>query len=151
MGTIEVILLKEVLGLGSRGAVKTVKRGYAQNYLIPNGFAAIATPQKIAELSKHAKAVERKKQRSHDRGKAALKKISGKTFSLSARASETGTLYAGVGPKEIAKLLYDTGYAIPLEAIGVAEPIKTVGSHRVTATAAGADPVTFTVHIQGDK
>lgn len=151
MGTVQVILLKEVPGLGSRGAVKTVKRGYAQNYLIPRGLAVIATQQQIAELEQHATSVERKEQRSRDRGRAAVQKIAGQTFSLSAAASESGTLYAGVGPKEIARALEELGYVIPPDAIVIKEHIKTVGDHTVSARVAGSDVITFTVHIQAKK
>lgn len=147
MDTVDVILLKDIPKFGVRGDVKTAKRGYAQNYLVKLGLAIIATPQQIAEREKHKVAVERKQQRMTDRGRSAFKKISGKTFSLKARASESGTLYAGVGVQEIVQLLDSEGHTVPMEAIKLSVPIKTVGNHRVTAEQSGVTSVAFIVNV----
>src|SRR3989338_3501148 len=144
MDTVDVILLKDIPKFGAMGDVRTAKRGYAQNYLVAKGLAILATPHQIAERGEHKVSVARKQQRMADRGKAALQKISGKTFTLKVRASESGTLYAGVGVSEIVTLLESEGNAVQEDAIKLSAPLKTVGSHTVTAQLPDAPSVTFT-------
>ena len=46
----KIILKKEVTNLGEAGDVVEVKAGYAQNYLVPQGFATVATPSALKQL-----------------------------------------------------------------------------------------------------
>ena len=59
----KIILKKEVTNLGEAGDVVEVKAGYAQNYLIPQGFATVATPSAVKQLE------ETKRQRAHKEAK----------------------------------------------------------------------------------
>ena len=59
----KIILKKEVANLGEAGDVVEVKGGYAQNYLIPQGFATVATPSALKQLE------EAKRQRAHKEAK----------------------------------------------------------------------------------
>ena len=46
----EVILIKDVKGLGNEGEVVKVADGYARNYLIPKGLALQATKANLLML-----------------------------------------------------------------------------------------------------
>ena len=61
MSVTKVILVKDVYNLGEEGDVKDVKRGYARNYLIPQGFAVDYTLQNRNTLAKRSAAIEKKK------------------------------------------------------------------------------------------
>lgn len=131
MSNTQVILLCEVLKLGSRGEVKSVKRGFAQNYLLKLGLARLATKEALETISKEKEIGKRREQRTRDKGTAALKKISGKTIAIKAKASDSGTLYGGIGQKEIKKFLEKEGYSIPEDAIKISAPFKAAGSHKI--------------------
>ena len=61
----QVILKKEVAGLGRAGDVVKVKDGYARNYLIPKGLAVVATPSALREQKNLSEAQEEKEERLH--------------------------------------------------------------------------------------
>ena len=84
----KIILKKEVTNLGEAGDVVEVKAGYAQNYLIPQGFATVATPSAVKQLE------ETKRQRAHKEAKlvadaeALAAKIEAATAKVAVKVSE---------------------------------------------------------------
>ena len=67
----KVVLLKEVKGLGRAGEVKIVTDGYAQNFLFPQGMAALASDRKVEEVGKM---IQKKKKEKKEKGKGKKKK-----------------------------------------------------------------------------
>jgi large subunit ribosomal protein L9 len=124
----EIILKQDVANLGYKDEIVNVKNGYANNYLLPQGMAIIATPvnKKI-----HA---ENLRQRAHK--EEALRKnaetqqaaLNGKTVKIIAKVGENGQLFGGVNNIMIAEALKEQhNYDIDRKQISV-EAIKTVGT-----------------------
>lgn len=126
-----VVLLKEVQGLGHAGDVKDVSDGYGRNFLIPRGLAAVLTAENLraveVEKFKKEKAVKNLKK---VKDKLA-KKIFGKKFEIAAKADETGTLYAKIDAKAIASELAEQGFKIEANEIKLPAPIKKIGEYEV--------------------
>ncbi len=101
----KVILRQDVKGIGRRGERKDVADGHARNYLIPRGLAVAATGQAL-QLDGERKAREVARSRRAEREVRALAaELDGKTVTVAAKVSAGGTLYAAVGPVQVAAAL----------------------------------------------
>lgn len=128
----QVILLKEVKGLGKAGTVAKVSDGYARNMLLPKGLAKEATPanMKILEAQK-AKEAER---RANDleSAKRVKEKLEGVTLKLAYKAGEGGRLFGAVTAQTLAdelKKQYDI--EIDKKKLVLENPIKQTGTFRI--------------------
>ena len=127
----KILFLKDVLKQGRRGEVKEVSEGFARNFLLPKGLAALATPGRLQKQADLAAAQTRAGVREQARGKRVLAQLNGRTVELTARASESGTLYEGVGVDEIVRLLQQQGFHVLESEVKLAKPLKRVGEHAV--------------------
>ena len=128
----EVILLKEVKGLGKAGTIAKVSDGYARNLLLPKGLAQEATPanrkileaRKAKEAEKRANDLESAKRVKEKLDKAALK--------LAYKAGDGGRLFGAVTAQTIAdELKAQHGIEIDKKKIALDNPIKQTGTYRV--------------------
>lgn len=123
----KVILTKDVQNLGNAGDVKDVADGYARNFLIPGGYAQIATK---ASIKRAEQAKKEKELRSEEEFKIAQElagKLEGVSVTVSAKTDESGKLYAALKAEEISKALKDKGFEVEASKIVIAEPIKEAG------------------------
>ncbi len=127
----EVILLRDMRGLGGRGEVVDVKPGYARNYLYPRELAAPSTvanrhwfeSQRANFDARHA--AERSAAAEIAAELAALK------LRIAKRASERGTLYGSVTPTEIVEALASRGVQVHRRMVDLSGSIKALGEHVV--------------------
>ena len=123
----KIILKKEVTNLGEAGDVVEVKAGYAQNYLIPQGFPTVATPSAVKQLE------ETKRQRAHKEAKlvadaeALAAKIEAATAKVAVKVSETGKIYGSVTTAQIEDALKALGIEVDKKNITIPEDIKELG------------------------
>lgn len=129
----EIILKQDVNNLGHKDDIVVVKNGYATNYLIPQGFAIMATPsaKKI-----HA---ENLKQRAHKEAKlredavALAAKLEGVEVTVATKVSSTGKVFGSVNNIQIAEALAAKGFEIDRRNITVAEDkLQEVGVYDAT-------------------
>lgn len=130
----KLILTQEVDGLGSPGDVVEVRDGYGRNYLIPRGLGVRWTRggEKQIESIKAARAS--RAVRDLDHAKEIKTKLEGKTVNLPVRAGEGGRLFGAVTVSDIAGAISETigEGSVDKRKILVGNPIKSLGSHRVT-------------------
>ena len=128
----KVILNQAVKGLGRPGDAVEVAPGYARNYLIPRGFADVASDSKAKEWEFRRAKVEHKITEERAGAEELAGKLSGKTVTIKARAGEEGKLFGSVTNKDIADAVQDQlGIELDRRKIDLAEPIRTVGEHKV--------------------
>ena len=124
----KIILKKEVANLGEAGDVVEVKTGYALNYLVPQGFATVATP---SALKQHEETL---RQRAHKEAKlvadaeALAAKISAVALELTAKVGESGKLYGAVTAAQVAEALAQKGVEVEKKNVTVPE-IKELGEY----------------------
>ena len=125
----KIILLEDIKGLGYKDDVVEVKNGYGRNYLIPQHKAIIATDSALKVLA------ENQRQRAHkiaqikadaEAAAAALKDIA---LTISAKTSETGTIFGSVNAAQIAEALEKLGHNIDRKLIDLKQPVKEVGKY----------------------
>jgi large subunit ribosomal protein L9 len=130
----KVILIKDVQNLGSAGDIKDVADGYARNFLIPSGYADIATQSAI----KQSEEIKIKKAKQAEDELKTAEELSGKlegvAVKVMAKADESGKLYAAVKAEEISKSLEEKGFKVDKNKIVIKEPIKEIGECEVIVT-----------------
>ncbi|MDR2937449.1 MAG: 50S ribosomal protein L9 [Prevotellaceae bacterium] len=126
----EVILKQDVAKLGSKDDIVKVKNGYANNFLVPQGLATLAT-----ESAKKVHA-ENQRQRAHKLAKikadaeALAAKMQGLSLSIGTKASSTGKIFGSINTIQLAEVLNAKGYEIDRKQITIAdEQIKELGKY----------------------
>ena len=127
----EVILIKDIENLGYANDIVNVKPGYANNYLIPQGYAKAATAAAKKVLA------ENLKQRAHKDAKiladaqAVAEKIANLPLVITVKAEE-GKIFGAVTSTDLAEALAAKGVEVDRKAIAV-EGVKTVGEYEAVA------------------
>ncbi len=127
----KVILMSDVRHTGRRGEVVEVKRGYARNYLVPQGRALEATPGNLKYFEQQKQKIEIKHEKERDTAAARAAEISAVGIEIPKRVGESGTLYGSVTAGEIAKALEAKGITVDKRRIDLGGGIKSVGEHLV--------------------
>jgi large subunit ribosomal protein L9 len=128
---VEVILLKDQRHLGTRGEVVKVKRGFARNYLLPQGIALEATPGNMKVFESMKTKIDALHTRERDAAQAIAERLNGLRLEIAKRVGETETLYGSVTAAEVAELLEAKGFEIDRRRIDLEGGIKAVGDHEV--------------------
>ena len=96
-----VILLDNIENLGGIGDLVTVKAGYGRNYLLPQGKAALATKENIADFGKRRTELEKSAFEELNAAKAREELLQGMQLTISANVGAEGKLFGSVGPIDI--------------------------------------------------
>ncbi len=134
----QVLLLKDVEGIGRAGDIKEVAGGFALNYLIPRKLGVQATEgaQKQAKLLKDA--AERRRDRKSTEAKVLAARVDGKTLTFKARAGDGDRLYGSITSADIAEALSkQIGTEVDRRFIELEHPIKSLGEHKVAIKLGG--------------
>jgi len=129
---VKVLFLETVEGSGSRGEVKTVANGYARNFLLPNGYAAPATPA-ILKRAEALAAEEEVRQRTLDeRAQVLVGKLQGNPLVFAVRVGEQGRLYGSVTNADVAEKAGEIlGEELDRRRVLLPEVIRSVGVYTV--------------------
>ena len=128
----QVILKEDINNLGSKNDVVSVKPGYGRNFLIPRGFAVLATE---SAMKVHQ---ENMRQRAHKEEKIKAdaielsKKLEGKTLTIGAKTSTSGKIFGSVNTIQIAEALEKDGFTIERKNISIKADVKEVGTYSAT-------------------
>jgi len=123
-----VILLEAVDNLGSIGDLVKVKPGYARNYLLPKGKAALATPENIRDLEKRRVELEKAAAAELARAKERAKAFENLEIVIHANAGSEGKLFGSVGPVDIVEALAAVQVEVERAEIRMPEgPIQELG------------------------
>ena len=123
----KIILKKDVENVGVAGDVVKVKDGYARNYLVPKGFAIIATRSNM-KIVDELKANESKKaKKAETAAQNTAKKLQDISVTVSVKVGEDEKLFGAVTAQMIAELVAEKGIEIDKHNVLLEEPIKELG------------------------
>ncbi len=141
----KVILVSNIPNLGKAGDIKEVKKGYAFNFLLPEGLAELATAGMVKSVEKSLAKRNAEKTAKIAELSASMKKLDGMTFTISAKAKD-GKLFGSVSATDIVAAAKAAEVEIVDDMIVLEHPIKTVGEHAVTLEA-GKSKAVVTVSV----
>lgn len=134
MSQLKVILRSDVDGLGKRGDVVEVSKGYVRNFLEPKGLAIPASQGAITQAAAMRQAREIRDAREREAGDEIAKALVPKTIEVVAKVGASGRLFGSVTESDIADaILAQTGIELDRRSIHIDEHIKDLGAHQATA------------------
>jgi large subunit ribosomal protein L9 len=129
---VELLLIQTVDHLGKQGEVVEVKRGYAMNFLLPQGLATVATDHHKRMVEKH----KAKLQAIQNKRLAGLRTLADEmakqSITIEANANDEGHLYGSVGAPEIVSALKRNEITITADQVRLKGPLKELGLYTVT-------------------
>ena len=124
----KVILLENLVKIGSIGDIIDVKRGFARNYLISSKKALYASKENIKEVEKIKKDLSKKDQEKKKNAKTIYETINKKEYLVKKLSTENNELYGSVKPTEISKLILEQDKTeIKPSMIQLEKEIKSIG------------------------
>lgn len=128
----EVILKEDVQNLGYKDDVVNVKKGYARNFLIPQGKAVIASESAKKVLAENQKQRAHKLAQIKADAQALADKMEGVTLTIGAKTSTTGTIFGSITNIQIADALQEKGFEVDRKLIVIKGQVKEVGNYVAT-------------------
>lgn len=149
----KVLLIKDVYKLGRAGDVKKVADGFGRNFLLPQGFAVLATLGALKQADKiRAQASVRRTQLNSELG-GLSDKVNGTVLTFASKAGETGKLYGSITTQMIAEALNSKlGTEIDRRAVEI-QPVRTLGEHKakIRLTMDLVPEIKIIVHREGES
>ncbi len=144
----KVVFLKDVKGKGKKGEIKNVADGYAQNFLIKNGYAAEANAQALSQLEGQKKLAEKNAAAELAEAHALKDKVETLTVELKAKSGEGGRLFGSVSTKQIADALQKVhGIKIDKRKMTLPDGIRALGFTNVPVKLHQEVTATLKVHV----
>ena len=125
----EVILKQDVKHLGEKDDIVVVKPGFGRNYLIPQGFATLATSSAKKVLAENIKQAQFKQDKIKKDATELATKLESVKLSIGAKAGESGKIFGKVNSIQIADALKAQGYEVDRRRITFEEEPKTLGEY----------------------
>ncbi len=128
----KVIFLKDVPKVGRKHEIKEVSDGYAQNFLLPRGFAKRATKETEQALVAERERDSAKIKAQEEALLSQLSKLEESPIEIKGKANNKGHLFAGIHKEQIAEeVLKKLNITIPVDALMLDEPLKATGEHSI--------------------
>jgi large subunit ribosomal protein L9 len=123
----DVILKTDIKGLGYKNDLVEVKPGHGRNYLIPQGFAVLATASNKRVLEENIKQAAHKAEKIKTSAEALAEKISSTTLEIKAKIGDSGKIFGKVTTLQISDALADKGIDVDRKKISINQPVSTAG------------------------
>ncbi|HEY0897365.1 MAG TPA: 50S ribosomal protein L9 [Sphingobacteriaceae bacterium] len=125
----EIILKQDIKSLGEKDDIVTVKPGYGRNYLIPQGFAVLATESAKKVLAENLKQAQFKQEKIKKDAEAIAGRLEGVKLTIGAKAGESGKIFGSVNTIQIADALKKEGFEVDRRRITFETEPKFVGEY----------------------
>ena len=125
----EIILLTDIANLGHKDDIINVKPGYGRNYLIPQGYAILATPSARKVVAENLKQRAHKEAKLKAEAEELAAQLAEVKLTIGAKTSSTGKIFGSVNSIMIAESLKDKGFDIDKKKI-MLKDVKEVGTYK---------------------
>lgn len=126
----EIILKQDIDNLGHKDEIVNVKPGYARNYLIPQGYAIMATASAKKVYEENMKQKAHKEAKLREDAEVVAEKMNGLSLRIGTKTSSTGKIFGSINTVMIAEALEKEGFNIERKNITLkGEAIKEVGNY----------------------
>lgn len=148
----KVILLKELRGKGGEGDVISVNDGFANNFLLRQGYAVRATKGNLKQLEERRHNIAKREEARVADANAIASKLNDATVKIVAQVGEEGQLFGSVGTVQIAEAIQEQlGVEVDRRRIELGKPIKQVGTYPVAISIYRDIKGTVSVEVGGES
>ena len=123
----EIILKTDIKGLGYKNDLVDVKPGYGRNYLIPQGFAVLATGSNKKILAENIKQAAHKAEKIKTEAENLAAKLAEITLEIKAKIGDSGKIFGKVTTLQISDALATQGIDIDRKKIAISVPVEGAG------------------------
>ncbi len=127
----EVIFIKDLKNQGKKGQIKNVKDGYAENFLIKNGYAVVKNKQNLAKLEKEQQNKAQEEANKKKEAEAIKKEIDKEILEFKVKTGEGDKVFGSISVKQIKDELQKKNYKIEKNQIELQNSISSLGFHNV--------------------
>lgn len=127
----EIILIKDIPGLGFKDEVVNVKNGYGRNYIIPQGFGVLANKTNSKILEENLKQTVKKQEEILKEAQKLSKKIGNLVLDFKLKTGSEEKVFGSITTAQIAKLLSEKGIEIHKKNITILTKVNSVGEYDV--------------------
>lgn len=127
----EVILKTDIKGLGYKNDTVAVKPGYGRNYLIPQGFAIIASTSNKKMIAENIKQASHKAEKIKNDAEAIAAAIGENALEIKAKVGDSGKIFGAVTTLQISDALKAMGIDVDRKKISFKGEVKFVGDYEV--------------------
>jgi large subunit ribosomal protein L9 len=146
----KLVLKQDVENLGETGDIVTVKPGFGRNYLIPQGFAVLATKGAIKSAEENVRQASKKRESAQASAQQLADKLSNVSITVSVTAGEDGRIFGTVTTQQVADALTDKGFEIDRKKITL-DDVKSLGEYKATVQVIGDIKASVTVWVVKDE
>jgi large subunit ribosomal protein L9 len=125
----EIILKQDIKKVGEKDDIVNVKPGFGRNYLIPKGYAILATSSEKKILAENIKQAQFKQEKIKLDAEAIAARLEGVKLNIGAKAGETGKIFGSVNTIQIADALKKQGFEVDRRRITFEEEPKVIGEY----------------------
>lgn len=125
----DVILKTDIKGLGYKNDLVNVKPGYGRNYLIPQGFAVLATTSNRKILEENIKQAAHKAEKIKTEAENIAAKLEKITLEIKAKIGDSGKIFGKVTTLQLSDALAEKGIEIDRKKISINQPVSTAGEY----------------------
>ncbi len=125
----EVILKEDIKGLGYKNDLVSVKPGYGRNFLIPRGFATIASDSNKKVMAENIKQASHKADKLKGDAQAIADGIGDTVLEIAAKVGESGRIFGAVTTLQISDALREKGFTVDRKQISFKSEVKSVGEY----------------------
>ncbi|WP_111671800.1 50S ribosomal protein L9 [Algoriphagus litoralis] len=123
----DIILKTDIKGLGYKNDLVAVKPGYGRNYLIPQGFAVLATDSNRKILAENIKQAAHKAEKIKTEAENIAAKLAEVTLEIKAKIGDSGKIFGKVTTLQISDALATQGFEIDRKKISIGVPVDGAG------------------------
>ena len=127
----EIIFIKDLKNQGKKGQIKKVKDGYAENFLIKNGYAVKKTKENLAKLNNEIAKKERENEENKKQAKQLKEKLDKLIIEFKVKTGEADKVFGSISVKQIKDELQKKGYSVDKNQIDTQGTISSLGFHDV--------------------
>ncbi|MBI95312.1 MAG: 50S ribosomal protein L9 [Flammeovirgaceae bacterium] len=127
----EIILIKDIPGLGFKDEVVNVKNGYGRNYIIPQGLGVLANKSNSKVLEENLKQTVKKQEEILKEAQKLSKKIGNLVLDFKLKSGSDDKVFGSITTAQIAKLLSEKGIEIHKKNITILTKVNAVGEYDV--------------------
>jgi large subunit ribosomal protein L9 len=127
----DIILKTDIAGLGYKNDIVAVKPGYGRNFLIPQGFATMATDSNKKVVAENIRQAAHKVEKVRNDAQVLADKIGDMLLTVPAKAGESGKIFGRVTNTQIADMLREKGFDIDRKKITI-DDVSMIGTYTAT-------------------